>query len=211
MPSSPIDRNEAIRLEKKELRRHLRALRRSLSVEDRHAWDRALCERMITLPCYEKAKTILAYSPIADEPNLLPVVTHALAFGKTVAFPVCAPETCTMAFRAVHSLDELAVGAYGICEPTEICTTVTDFHDALCLVPALAFDRRGFRIGYGKGYYDRFLATHTVDTLGATYSALIVDSLPCEPTDRAVSTLLTERGICFSNEEYLTQAPKIGG
>ena len=211
MPSSPTDRDEAVRLEKKEVRRHFRALRHSLSPKDRHAWDRSLCEQILTLPCYRQAQTILAYYPIGDEPDLRPVLDHALAVGKTVAFPVCDPATCTMIFRAVRALDELAVGAYGIHEPIEACPSVSHFDDALCLVPALAFDRRGFRIGYGKGYYDRFLAAHPVDTLGATYSALIADALPCEPTDRAVSTLLTERGMCFFNEEYRTQAPKIGG
>ena len=200
MPSSPIDRNEAIRLEKKELRRHLRALRRELDPKTRLAWNRLLCEQILTLPCYQKAQILLAYDPIADEPDLRPVVEHALSVGKTVAFPVCDPETCTMCFRAVRSLDELSVGTYGICEPSETCPEILDFSDALCLVPALAFDRSGFRIGYGKGYYDRFLAAHPTDTLGATYSVLIVDSLPCEPTDRAVSTLLTERGILLPDE-----------
>ncbi len=200
MPSSPIDHNEAIRLEKRTLRRHLRALRRDLNTDARRVWDRVLCEQILTLPCYEKAQILLAYYPIADEPDLRPVVAHALAVGKTVAFPVCDPETCTMCFRAVRSLDELSVGTYGICEPTETCPEILDFSGALCLVPALAFDRRGFRIGYGKGYYDRFLAMHPTDTIGATYSALVVDSLPCEPTDCAVSTLLTERGILLPDE-----------
>ncbi len=202
MPLSPIDRAEAVRAEKKEVRRRYRALRQSLSLADRHAWDRMLCEQILVLPCYQNAQTLLAFYPIGDEPDLLPVVTHALSVGKTVAFPVCEPETATMTFRIVCSLDELAVGAYGIPEPTDACPALFDFDSALCLVPALSFDRRGYRIGYGKGYYDRFLSAHPADTVGAIYHALMADALPIEPTDRAVSILVTERGILLPNEKY---------
>ncbi len=201
MLSSPIDRIERARLEKRELRRHYRALRRDLPREDRAAWDRALCERILSLPCFTDANTILAFYPLADEPNLLPVVTAALDNGKRVAFPVCKPETSTMIFRTVCSLDELQSGSYGIFEPTEDCPALTDFDGALCFVPALCFDRRGNRCGYGKGYYDRFLSAHAVTTVGATYHALITDLLPCEPTDRSVSILITERGILLPNEK----------
>ena len=201
MPSSPIDRIERARLEKRELRREYRARRRALSPEDRAAWDHALCETTVSLPCFTEAKTLLAYYPLSDEPNLLNVVTRALHMGKTVAFPVCDVETSTMVFRVVSSLEELAEGAFGIHEPTEACPVLSDFDGALCLVPALCFDRRGFRIGYGKGYYDRFLSAHPVQTVGATYDALIADSLPTEPTDRSVSILITERGGLLVSEK----------
>jgi len=188
-------------LEKRELRRHYRARRRSLSVADRAKWDRTLCEQILSLPCWDEAKILLAYHPLGDEPDLRPVVQWALEKQMTVAFPVCDPETSTMVFRAVRSLDELQIGSYGIFEPTEACPVLEDFDGALCLVPALCFDRQGFRIGYGKGYYDRFLSAHAVMTVGATYHALIAESLPCEPTDKAVSILITERGILLPNEK----------
>lgn len=201
MPLSPTDRGAAVLAQKREERRRLRALRRAFTAEQRAVWDRALCNGIVALPCFRKAKTVLAYYPIADEPNLLEAVRVAFETGLTVAFPVCEPVTATMVFRTVRSTDELISGAYGIPEPPDTCPELTDFSGALCLVPALSFDRRGFRIGYGKGYYDRFLAEHPVTTVGATYSALITDSLPSEPTDRAVTTVLTERGIFLSHEK----------
>ena len=202
MLSSPIDRDESTRAAKRALRAHYRAVRSSVSPENKEIWDHVLCEAITSLPCFSSAKTLLAYYPIGDEPNLLDVVRQAFEKGITVAFPVCEPDTCTMDFRAVHSLDDLARGAYGICEPTEDCPVLSDFDGALCLVPALCFDTHGFRIGYGKGYYDRFLTSHPVETVGATYHVLLADTLPCEPTDRSVSILITERGILLPNEEY---------
>ena len=202
MLSSPIDRDEGTRAAKRALRAHYRAVRSAITPEDKEIWDRALCEAIASLPCFSSAKTLLTYYPFGDEPNLLPVVQQALEKGITVAFPVCEPDTCTMVFRAVRSLDDLARGAYGICEPTDDSPVISDFGSALCLVPALCFDTHGFRIGYGKGYYDRFLASHPVDTVGATYHVLLASTLPCEPTDRSVSILITERGILLPNEEY---------
>lgn len=204
MLSSPIDRIERARAEKRELRRHFRALRHAITPEDKATWDRAICEHLLSLPCIQEANILLAYHPIGDEPDLRPVVRWALTKKITVAFPVCDPQTSTMVFRAVHSLDELYGGSYGIFEPTEQCPMLTDFDGAICLVPALSFDRQGFRIGYGKGYYDRFLAAHPTQAVGATYHALITDSLPCEPTDRAVSILITERGILLPDETKRT-------
>ena len=198
MPLLPIDERIA---QKRLLRRQYRDLRRTLTEGDRRAWDALLCEHILSLKSFSTASALLAYYPLGDEPNLLPVVQKAWDRNIPVAFPVCEPETATMVFRVVRSPDELRSGSYGIQEPIEACPALTDFDGALCLVPALCFDRNGMRIGYGKGYYDRFLAAHTVTSVGATYSPLVTDSLPCEPTDKAVSILITERGILFTDEK----------
>ncbi len=204
MPLSPID---PIVARKRELRAHYRALRGSIAPEVRRAADAVLCEQICSLPCFRSARTLLVYYPIGDEPNLLPAIQTAFDLGKQVAFPVCDPATSTMVFHAVPSLSVLRIGAHDIPEPTDDCPVLCDFSGALCVVPALAFDRRGYRIGYGKGYYDRFLEKGAIETVGATYHALVTDSLPHEPTDRAVSILMTERGILLPNEEYFASLP----
>ena len=204
MSLSPIDPTVA---RKRELRAHYRTVRASLTPEARRAAEEKLYEQICALPSFLTASTILAYYPIGDEPNLLPVIEEAFRLGKQVAFPVCDPTTSTMIFRVVSSLSALCVGAHHIPEPTDNCPVLSDFSDALCLVPALVFDLCGYRLGYGKGYYDRFLEKAAIETVGATYHALITDVLPHEPTDRAVSILMSERGILLPNEEYSASLP----
>ena len=91
-------------------------------------------------------------------------------------------------------------GAYGIPEPSDKMEVVTDFSECICIVPGLVFDLSGHRLGYGKGYYDRFLKDFTGYSVGLVYSEFILDKLPCEPTDRAVDLMITERGIILPNE-----------
>ena len=204
----PLSQTDAV-ARKRELRKHYKTVRRALSAEERSAAEAVICEQLCSLSSFEQAKTILAYYPIGDEPNLLPVIEEAFLLRKQIAFPVCDPTTSTMVFRVVPSLSALHVGAHGIPEPTDDCPVLDDFSGALCIVPALAFDLCGYRIGYGKGYYDRFLERVEIKTVGATYHALITESLPHEPTDRAVSILMTERGILLPNEEYAASLPTV--
>ena len=202
----PLSQTDAV-ARKRELRKHYKAIRHALSAEERSAAEAVICKQLCALPCFTEAETLLAYYPIGDEPNLCPVIEEAFRRHKQVAFPVCDPETSTMVFRTVPSLSALRVGAHGIPEPSDDCPVLNNFSGALCIVPALAFDLCGYRIGYGKGYYDRFLEKVAIQTVGATYHALVTESLPHEPTDRAVSILMTERGILLPNEEYAASSP----
>lgn len=146
------------------------------------------------------ADTVLGFYPIGEEPNILPILQKAFTLGKRLAFPRCHPASCTMTFHWVSSLEELSEGAYGIREPAANAPVVTDFANAFCLVPALGFDRHGYRIGYGKGYYDRFLTDFDGVCAGIGYSPLLCDALPYESTDKTVSMIITERGILLPDE-----------
>ena len=109
------------------------------------------------LPEFRAAKTLLLYFPLANEINLIPVFNHAREKGMACAFPRCGDKKGEMSFYLVNTLDELEVGKFGICEPRADAPRLTDFSDAVAFVPALAFDKKGYRVGYGGGYYDRFL------------------------------------------------------
>ena len=100
-----------------------------------------------------------------------------------------------MDFFYVDKLSEMEKGRFGICEPKPTLPRVVDFSDALMLVPAMSFDRRGFRLGYGGGYYDRFLEAHPVRTVGITYEMFMVEALPHDEYDKAVNQIATEDGI----------------
>ena len=110
-----------------------------------------------------------------------------------MAFPISDPKTCTLSFRLVSSLSELSPGAYGIFEPTADAPFAENDFLTLCVVPAVSFDRFGFRLGYGKGFYDRFLADFHGKSVGLIDSRLLTDSLPRDEFDKSVDLIITER------------------
>ena len=101
-----------------------------------------------------------------------------------------------MDFFFIKSYDDLSPGKYDIPEPVpEKCEQVRDFSSGLCLVPGLSFDYQGYRLGFGKGYYDRFLSRFGGITAGICYAKCTVSELPRGVYDRAVDILITERFI----------------
>lgn len=195
MPSLPTKTMlQKSKREKKELRAHYREIRNRLSLESRHLLNEAICSNLATLPCFETADTILFYYPIQSEPNVLPLARHAKDLGKRIAFPVSNESTCTLTFREVASIESMTEGAYGIPEPSDTDPIVTDFSHALCIVPALSFDPFGYRLGYGKGYYDRFLADFGGISVGVAYCCCMDERLPKGEYDRAVDQIVTEKG-----------------
>ena len=190
----PLSQTDTALLKRSERSRFM-ALRNELDKDFRIQADPKLIRAFLSLLEYKNASTLLMYYPVKGEVNILEIANIALSTGKKVAFPVCRKETFDMDFLSVDSLFDLKKGSYGIPAPDESCDIVTDFSSAICIVPALAFDRRGFRIGYGKGYYDRFLEKHPVYSAGLVYSPLLTDTLPTEATDKKVDVIITEKEV----------------
>ncbi len=177
--------------------------RRMLDALERERLDRELCHRIISSEKYKTATTVLAYYPIKNEPDILPVVRDALRQGKRVAFPVSDRNTFSLSFHTVSSLDEMSDGAYSIPEPSQASAPLgdKDWEDAICIVPALAYDRQGYRIGYGKGFYDRFLSQFSGVSVGIAYDGTLCDILPRESTDRRVDIIITEKEEIIVSED----------
>ena len=186
---------ESIRDAKNALRKQYKLLRGEILPKLKEQLDREICSLTTALACFRYAKTILMYAPTGSEINILPIAKLAFESKKAVAFPICNPESCTMDFKLVRSLDELSEGQYSILEPSRDAPSVTDFSHSICIVPGLIFDNDGYRIGYGKGYYDRFLNNYNETTLGLVYSDFIVDTLPRGRFDHSVDILVSERGV----------------
>lgn len=158
--------------------------------------DIRMTKRLLSLASFRYAGTILFYYPIKGEPDLTPAVSEAIAMGKRVAFPKCYPDGIGMIYKFVTSLSELSPAMYGIPEPPEENESYvpSQFKSDICIVPAVCFDRDGYRIGYGKGYYDRFLAGFGGTSVGFTLDCLLKDSVPRGRYDRAVDMIITEKG-----------------
>ena len=112
--------------------------------------------RILHSPLFLEADTLFLYAHTHGEIDVFPLALKAWEMGKTVAFPLVG-ETGMMTFRSVTSLAELSPGFHGILEPSKEAPLATGTDKSLMLVPALAFDVKGYRLGYGGGYYDRYL------------------------------------------------------
>ena len=184
---------------KKETRKIFSEKRKSILAEEKHKLDKALFDKTIALEAYQNADVILAYYPVKNEPDILPIVEHALSVGKRVAFPISIPDGVVLEFAFVSELSKLVVGTYSIPEPATNAEKYLNCKNTLCIVPGLAFDRIGKRIGYGKGYYDRFLDGFWGRSLGLCYSDFLTDKLPVEKTDISLDIILTDKEEIFIN------------
>jgi len=189
--------NNGLKFEKTRIRESMLEQRLAIPAKLRYEADTAMAGRFVNLATFRFAEIILLYAPIKSEPNVLLCCEAALKAGKRLAFPRCYPDTCTMTYGMVSSPDDLVEGAYGILEPredAEIYLPDPSKHD-ICVVPAVCFDKKGYRIGYGKGYYDRFLSNFGGTSVGFCLNRFLCDSLPRGRYDRAVDLIITEKGV----------------
>lgn len=172
-------------------------LRKSLIIKRRNVLNKAdkdkiICDKLIGLDEYKQASLVLLYAALEDEINIDSVIEYSLSVGKSVALPRCTDNKGNMTFCFINSLDELEHGHFGVREPLITSKEVTDFSHSICIVPALSFDKLNYRIGYGKGYYDRFLEKYNCFSVGLCYNELIEEKLPIDIYDKAVDLVLTD-------------------
>ena len=182
--------------EKQAYRQALKEKRAAIPAERRERLDGKIVKAIASTSLFQNASEILLYVPIRGEIDLLPLARIAWEMGKPVSFPRCDTEANSLTFHRVASADELTAGAYRIPEPSADAPLCVPDERALCIVPALTFDPSGARLGYGKGYYDRFLSKFPGICVGASYAELLVRRVPTEAHDRSVSYLFTEHGVC---------------
>ena len=182
-----------IRPLKLELRAKYRGIREGLTEDEKNELDTAIARQVRRLWQYQRNHTLLTYVSTPIEVDTRRIIAQALEDGKKVAVPRCVPGTRKMEFYYIHSLEELKPGMFGVLEPDhETAELFTDYDHGLCLVPAFSYDWNGFRLGYGKGYYDRFLSQFNGNIVGICYSSCVQRTLPHGKYDRPVELLVTE-------------------
>ncbi len=178
------------------LREQMTARRREIPPGDRARNDRLIAQYVRLLPEYRAHGILLCYVSTGTEPDTVQVIENAWRDGKTVAVPRCIPETRELRFFGIQSFAELHLGLYGIREPFAVGERlIEDVSNCFCLVPALSADREGYRLGYGKGYYDRFLSGAACDAAALCYGVCLVNRLPRDRHDAALRILVSEKGI----------------
>jgi 5-formyltetrahydrofolate cyclo-ligase len=185
-------------VDKDAARREARARLRALDAPAREAASRAIARLVWTLPEVEGARTILLFSSLPGEADTAPIAAEAARRGIVVTYPRCLPETREMALHAVAAEGDLVPGAYGIREPDAlVCPLVSAGEVDVALVPGLAWDRAGRRLGRGAGYYDRLFALPDWRGFrcGIFFAAQEMGAVPTDPWDALLAAVATEREV----------------
>lgn len=204
-PSHEFPGDSAATATRKEaLRREVLARRRAQG--DKEALSSIICDRLSELAEYQAARCIILYAGAKSEVRTLPAISRALKGGKTVGLPFCRGrelEVCRIA-----AIDELAPRAYNIPEPTDSVRALAERSILpgeinLIVIPGVAFDRRGARLGHGEGYYDRLLSRlpATVCRVGLAFDCQIVAELPTSAHDQFVHAIVTEDNVYKRNAQ----------
>lgn len=182
-------------INKRSLRREFKELRRGMSRYDKRYADGEIARRFLESDAYAKNDRLLCYISSEIEVDTYLIVERALSDGKQVYAPKCLSGN-EMRFIRISSFNDLHRGAYGILEPDDTAENAQEYKggdNALCVVPGLSFDMSGGRLGFGMGFYDRFLSQNAqLYTVGLCYDSCIMASLPLEETDKRVKKIITE-------------------
>ena len=177
---------------KQSLRKSCREKRENLSADIKRGLDLKIAENVKRLKEYPVAKTLLIYMSTPIEVDTKNIILNAWADGKKVAVPRCIDGTRDMEFHYIKSFDDVTPGSFSVLEPNEESPIVTDFSGCLMIVPGMQFDMNGYRIGYGKGYYDRYMTRFTGVSVGICYSDELKPFMYHGKYDRAVNIVLTD-------------------
>jgi 5-formyltetrahydrofolate cyclo-ligase len=140
------------------------------------------------IEAYRTAQTIASYYSIGSEVKTQDIMQEIISDGKTLALPKVNGNA--LVFYNVKKFEDLEEGEFGIMEPKQNCSVVDKFD--IILVPAVAMTRTGQRLGYGKGFYDRFLAGKNITSVALTYSKLVVKHIPKSNNDVPIHWVVTE-------------------
>ena len=171
-------------------------MRDNMSEQDWEKKSSTICENLIRMPVYQEAEAVLIFMSISHEPDTGRIIRHALETGKTVAVPKC--EGSDLAFYRIDSPDDVRPGRFSVPEPvnTDDMYSVRITDKSLVILPGLAFDKKGFRLGYGAGFYDRYLKDDFYrNKLMIAFSFQEVDEVPNHAGDVRVDWIVTENGI----------------
>ncbi len=167
------------------------ALRRSMSENVRKEYDEKIYNNLVALPQIKNCGTFLVYASSDIEVDTRRFISDMLGEGKTVAVPLCTGKKMT--FLRIGSPAGLRKGSFGVDEPSG-GEEIVSFGDTVCIVPGLRFDRNGFRLGWGGGFYDRFLKDYTGFSVGICYG-ICCGEVPTDEFDIKTDVVVTENGI----------------
>lgn len=205
-PASAARTEAQLSAAKQAMRRRMLALRRCLRPEDALRAARLAQERLLETPCWRKSRDVALYVAFRDELATTLLLASAWESGRAVWLPrVRREEPGRMDFVRCPGPDRLRPGAFGLLEPDQALPGLgpddAAFAPDVMVLPGVAFDRRGARLGYGGGYYDRFLAGSATAavTVGLCFDVQLVDALEAAPWDCGVRAVCTDRELLWTD------------
>ena len=189
---------QEINIRKNELRKRLRVLRKNLNPHNKAKMDIAIAQNLFSLKGFVSAQMVLCYVSTETEVDTEDIINRLFEQNKVVAAPKMLDSKGNMDFYIITSLSQTQQSSFGVREPNrDICKRLDDFSNSVCILPALAFDKSGYRLGYGKGCYDRFLSSYCGLKIGICYESCIFDDLPKGEFDIAADVVVTEKQIIY--------------
>lgn len=175
---------------KKDIRKKIFAERKICSEEQIEMWSCDITRRVIALPAFKRAEKILVYADYNHEVITRYLIMEAWKNGKEVAVPKVVGKE--MVFYRLTDFEQLKPGYFGIPEPEE--GEAVNWENALMIMPGVAFDRENHRVGYGGGFYDRYLEKHpSLERVAIAFDFQILSKVPVEPTDIFPQIIVTEK------------------
>lgn len=186
---------------KKDIRKYIYGVRKKCTDQEIENWSRKITEKVLSHPAFIQAEKIMVYADYNHEVITRYIIEEAWKLKKEVAVPKVSGKD--MIFYKLTDFSQLEEGYYGIPEPTK--GQIADWQDALMIMPGVAFDRDNHRVGYGGGFYDRFLEKHPgLVRLAIAFEFQILEQVPVEPTDILPQIIITEEKL------YEVSNPKEG-
>lgn len=158
------------------------------NIKNKVTKDNLIYQKVINNKDILSSKTLLIYISINNEVDTIKIINYFLNT-KNIAVPKIIDND--MFFCYVTNLNELTSGKYNIPEPTNE-NIVTDFDNAICIVPGICYDKNNYRVGYGKGYYDRFLSKNKIKTIGLCYKECMIEKIDNDKYDYKIDEVITE-------------------
>lgn len=184
--------NAGLNEQKAALRKKIRAVLESFPAEKRAADSLKVCGLLRRQPFWGQATAVLLFAPLPEEVDVWPLLEEALAGGKVVTLPRFDPVGAKYAACRVKNLrDEIVPGQFDIREPVSVCAEIPLSELDLAIVPGVAFDSRGSRLGRGAGFYDRLLAGFSGMKCGIAFDQQMVDEVPTARSDARMEFILT--------------------
>lgn len=179
------------------LRKKYIEIRNNVSDYDYNIKSNLIFNNIIRFNNYIESKMIYTYISCRHEADTKQLIEYSFELNKKVAVPLCNDKNGNMSFYFIKSFSELENGTFGLYEPLKSCESAIykKSYNPICIVPGLLFDKNGNRLGYGKGYYDRFLNKFDGPKIGICFNDFLVDNIDSQSHDIKLDFLITEKDI----------------
>lgn len=186
---------------KKDIRRFIIEKREAVGYDIRKAWDRSIFTKLVNSEFYKNSKVIFSFVSFKSEVDTHQIINRAIMDKKIICVPRIKTKEKGIEIFKINSLSELKIGYHNILEPLENCLPVDSKDIDVILMPGVAFDRQGGRVGYGLGFYDRFLTAMNkkIDKIALAYHFQVLDKVPMERTDVRIDGIITNQEVIFTD------------